>query len=91
MILQMRRNRHEAMTLLSTGFVLPPEHCEFLAASEIMEFIKELFQKHGSIMPSGYWFELITKDEENRERTTEIPAEIDSGEKLHEWYLMEVK
>lgn len=91
MILQMRRNRHEVLTLMSTGFVLPPEHCEFVEASNIIEKMKVILNEHAGTMPSGYWFELITKDEENRERTTEIPAEVDSGDKLHEWYLMEVK
>jgi len=47
--------------------------------------------EHASIMPGGYWFEVVIKDSENRERTHEIPAEIDSGEGMYEWFLMEVQ
>lgn len=91
MILQMRRNRHEVLTLMSTGFVLPPEHCEFVEAATIMEKMKIILMEHIGTMPSGYWFELVTKDDEGRERTSEIPAEIDAGDSLHDWYMMEVQ
>lgn len=91
MILQMRRNRHEVMTLLSTGFILPTERCELMSAAAIMESMKAVLFEHTSIMPSGYWFELVIKDSENRERTYEIPAEIDSGDSMYEWFLMEVQ
>ena len=91
MILQMRRNRHEVMTLLSTGFMLPTERCELMGAAAVMESMKAVMFEHASIMPSGYWFEVVIKDSENRERTYEVPAEIDSGDSMHEWFLMEVQ
>lgn len=91
MILQMRRNRHEVLTLMSTGLVFPPEYCEFEEASAIMEKMKVILMEHAGTMPSGYWFELVTKDSEGRERTSEIPAELDDGESLHDWYMMEVQ
>lgn len=91
MILQMRRNRHELLTLMSTGLVLPPEYCEFAEASIIMEKMKVILMEHIGTMPSGYWFELVTKDNEGRERTSEIPAELDNADELYLWHLMEVQ
>jgi len=91
MILQMRRNRHEVLTLMSTGLVFPPEYCEFEEASAIMEKMKVILMEHVGTMGSFYWFELVTKDDEGRERTSEIPAEIDSAEGLYDWYMTEVQ
>ena len=100
MILQMRRNRHEVLTLMSTGFVLPPEHCEFVEAATIMEKMKVILMEHVGTMPSGYWFELVTKDVymdtmgkpfSSPPKTTEIPADIDTADGLYEWYMMEVQ
>ena len=91
MILQMRRNRHEVLTLMSTGFVLPPEHCEFVEAAIIMDKMKTILMEHVGTMPSNYWFELVTKDDEGRERTNEIPAEVDTAGILYDWYMMEVQ
>ena len=91
MILQMRRNRHEVMTLLSTGFMLPTERCEVVGAAAIMESMKAVLFVHADVMPSGYWFEVVIKDSENRERTHEIPAEIDSADGLCEWFMMELQ
>ena len=91
MILQMRRNRHEVLTLMSTGLVFPPEYCEFEEASAIMEKMKVILMEHAGTLPSGYWFELVTKDNEGRERTSEIPAELDNADELHFWYLSEVQ
>ena len=91
MILQMRRNRHEVMTLLNTGFMLPTERCEVLSAAAIMASMKVVMFTHADVMPSGYWFEVVIKDNENRERTYEIPADIDSTDGLCEWFMMELQ
>ena len=56
-----------------------------------MEKMKVILMEHVGTMPSGYWFELVTKDDEGRERTSEIPAEMDAGDSLHDWYMMEVQ
>lgn len=99
MILQMRRNGDEVIELLNTGFMYNPIHCEFIGAIDIINSFKEAITKNKSIMPSLYYFELVTKkidpyDERSvnaRERVHEIPAEIDTAEALHEWYMMEVQ